>query len=142
MRPCLSAAIRVKGGGADDKIWTMSFGNFLHRRVARYLIAVLLIQLALPSWAALGASGKPGWMEICAAGGIQWVKLAPPDTTPADHQAANDHCLLCAATGATPDFDTRAHLNAELRHHAIAFYPWAGHRWYAGHSILSRAPPA
>ena len=120
----------------------MSLVGFFFRWVARYLIAVLLIQLALPTWAALGASGKPGWMEICAAGGIQWVKLAQPDTTPADHQTANSHCLLCAATGATPDFDTRAHLHAEPRHQAITFYPWAGHRWYAGHSILSRAPPA
>lgn len=120
----------------------MLAGNSLRRRIARYLIAVLLIQLALPSWAALGVPGKSGWMEICAAGGVQWVKHTPPESTPAGHQTAHDHCLLCAATGATPEFDSRAHLNAALRDLAIASHPWPEHRWYAGHSILSRAPPA
>ncbi len=126
----------------DDKIRSMLTSSSLRRRVARYLIALLLMQLALPTWATLGAPGKPGWTEICAAGGLQWVKQAQADLAPADHQAAHDHCLLCVATGAAPEFDTRAHLNSALRHQAISPRPSAWHRWYAGHSILSRAPPA
>ena len=124
------------------KLWTMFFRRSLRSRVSQYLIAVLLMQLALPSLAALGALGKAGWTEICATGGTQWVKLTPPDSAPADHPTAHDHCLLCAATGAIPDFDAHIFLNAEPRHPPIALLPLAVHRWYAGHAILSRAPPA
>ena len=63
----------------DDKIRSMLTSSSLRRRVARYLIALLLMQLALPTWATLGAPGKPGWTEICAAGGLQWVKQAQAD---------------------------------------------------------------
>lgn len=120
----------------------MTFGRSFLRLISRCLIAILLMQVALPSWAAFGSASKAGWMEICAASGIQWVKLAQPDSLPADHSTAHEHCLLCASTGATPDFDARAHLDAQLRDETITFQPQAAHRWYAGHSILSRAPPA
>ncbi len=126
----------------DDTISHMSLNHSLTRLISRCLIAVLLLQVALPSCAAFGTASKAGWMEICASSGIQWVKLAQPDGALADHQTAHDHCLLCASTGAAPDFDARDHLNPQLRHEAITIHPQAAHRWYAGHSILSRAPPA
>lgn len=120
----------------------MLVGRPFLRLISRCLIALLLLQAALPSWAAFGSSSKAGWIEICAAGGIQWVKLAQPDSQPADHQTAHDHCLLCASTGATPDFDAWAYLDAQRRDEAILLHPQSVPCWYAGHSILSRAPPA
>jgi len=126
----------------DDKIQSMSLSRSLTRLISRCLIAVLLLQVAMPSWAALSAANPSGWMEICASGGIQWVKLAQPDSVPADHQLSHDHCLLCASTGATPGFDVRAHLDTALRDELTALQRQAAPRWYAGHSILSRAPPA
>lgn len=114
----------------------------LRRLVSRCLIALLLMQVALPSWAALGVAGKAGWMEICAASGLQWVQLNQPDGVAADHQTAHDHCLLCASTGASPAFDARTYLDDQLREATNTPFPQAAHRWYAGHAILSRAPPA
>lgn len=120
----------------------MLLSRSLTRLISHCLIAVLLLQVALPSWAALGASNQSGWMEICASGGNQWVKLAQPDSAPEDHPLSHDHCLLCASTGATPGFDASPYLNPALRDEAICLQPQGAARWYAGHSILSRAPPA
>lgn len=126
----------------------MFFARQFTRLFARLLIAALLLQIALPSWAAFGAGGassKAGWMEICAAGGIQWVKVSQPGPSDspvaAEHQSGHEHCLLCAATGAAPEFNARHHLHSSLRDEQIAASPAPAHRWYAGHSILSRAPP-
>jgi len=129
----------------DDKIVFMlskrSFSPF-RRLISRCLIAFMLLQFALPSWAAFGSASQPGWVEICAASGMQWVKLVQPDGKAADHQPAHDHCLLCASTGATPNFDPSTHLDTLLRDEIVTSSSHAAHCWYAGHSILSRAPPA
>lgn len=126
----------------DDKICSMLFRRSFLRHLSRCLIAVLLMQVALPSLAASGSRSKAAWMEICAASGIQWVKLAQPEGAPADHQSSHAHCLLCASTGAAPDFDSRIHISDELRDEAITLPSQASQGCYAGHSIRSRAPPA
>ncbi len=97
--------------------------------MSRCLIAILLMQVVMPSWAAFGAASKAGWIEICAASGMQWVKLAQPDGEPAQHQTAHDHCQMCASTGATPDFDARTHLYTALRDVALALTSQSVHRW-------------
>lgn len=119
----------------------MSFGRQFVRLVSRLLIAALLLQVALPSWAAFGTPAKASWMEICAAGGIQWVKVAKDSAAAAETHVSGEHCLLCAATGAVSGFDAAQHLHPWLRDEAATRTPWPAHRRYAGHAILSRAPP-
>ncbi len=140
----------------------MVFRRSLARLISQCLLAVLMLQVMLPSWAAFvapgttSAPGKAAWMEICAAGGIQWIRLAQPDVAPpsaapsasdsasapaADHQLSHEHCLLCSATGATPEFSLSSPPDASRRSAAVVI-PAGPHSHYAGHAILPRAPPA
>jgi hypothetical protein len=105
-------------------------------------MVVLLLQFALPSWAAFSARGKAGWIEVCAAGGIQWVKLASTDKAVADDgHLSSGHCLLCASTGSLADFDVRLYLGDRCSELPIRFFSEQAGGGFAGHAILSRAPP-
>ena len=103
----------------------------------------MLLQLALPSWAAFSSMGEAGWMEVCAAGGIKWIKLSTDDSANAkSSHAQSDHCLLCASTGAAPEYDVQRYLSSWLRDEASVSWLPQAHRRYSGHAILSRGPPA
>lgn len=116
--------------------------SFTHL-ISRLLIAVMLLQLALPSWAAFSSMGKAGWIEVCATGGIKWIKLSDADASGASSShSQSDHCLLCASTGAAPEFDAQRFLSASFLEETSVHWLEPAYRRYSGHAILSRAPPA
>lgn len=117
------------------------FGPF-NRLIAKVLFAAILLQTVAPAMAAFQAKNGFHWTEICTASGSKWVT----DSEHAgDHfpgkKAAHDHCVFCNTTGAADQFDIHQFLppqySAKLQPRA-AFVSAAS---YAGHSILSRAPP-
>lgn len=113
------------------------------RLISRLLIAVMLLHIALPSWAALSGKDKAGWIEICAAGGLQWVKFSAPDAPLTAHApASSDHCLLCASTGAPAAFDIHQYLLRQQGDVPVLFSITQTGSGFPGHAILSRAPPS
>lgn len=75
----------------------------LHRRFAAWLaIWALLVAALWPALvqAAVGGADKSGWIEVCSASGMVWVK-ANGSSEPQDH-SANDgsrHCPWCSLHG-------------------------------------------
>ncbi|MGB4347805.1 MAG: DUF2946 family protein [Burkholderiaceae bacterium] len=117
------------------------FGPF-NRLIAKVLFAAILLQTVAPAMAALQSKNGSPWTEICTASGSKWVT----DSADAgDHfsgkKAAHDHCVFCNTTGAADQFDVHQFLpsqySVKIQPRAV-FSPVAS---YAGHSILSRAPP-
>lgn len=71
----------------------------LHRRFAAWLaIWALLVAALWPALvqAAVGGADKAGWIEVCSASGMVWVK-ADGSSEPQDHSAqdASQHCAWC-----------------------------------------------
>lgn len=117
---------------------------FLRRLPRRLLAAIvlhaLLLQMVLPAIAGAMSGSGERWIEVCAASGVKWVKLdhAAPD----GQHAAADHCVLCAATGAAPEFDAARYLKSALAESTSALLLPAFFPIFPGHSLRSRAPPA
>jgi hypothetical protein len=110
------------------------------RLFAGILLFALMLQTLLPAMAGAVSEGSGRWIEVCANSGVKWVKLdAHP--TGAEH-ASDGHCLLCAATGAAPDFDVHRYLQTQ----AVDARPLLAARLvphaYPGHALRSRAPPS
>lgn len=122
----------------------MFFHQSVKTLIARFLLAMLLLQAFMPAWAAMQTAGQAGWMEICVSSGIKWVKLADAgDADSNSRQAANDHCLFCAATGAAPEFDASAYLlPSSCCSLPVAIPSRFTAAVFPGHSLQSRAPPA
>ncbi len=112
-----------------------------HRRLlAGLLLFALMLQSLLPAMAGALTHGADRWIEVCAGSGVKWVKIDQHAAT--GEHASDGHCLLCAATGAEPDFDACAHLQAhgsDARPDVTATEP---RRVFPGHALRSRAPPA
>ncbi len=75
----------------------------LHRRFAAWLaIWALLVAALWPALvqAAVAGSDKSGWIEVCSASGMVWVK-ADGSSEPQDHPAsdASSHCNWCSLHG-------------------------------------------
>ena len=109
------------------------------RLIALLLLAGLLLQSVLPALAGAAADTSARWVEVCAASGVKWIK--PDSDVGSGHQGSADHCVLCLATGAVPDFDVRAYLGEPVAdatpvHTTTAVFPA-----YPGHDLRSRAPP-
>ena len=109
------------------------------RLIAFLLLAGLLLQSVLPALAGAAADTSARWVEVCAASGVKWIK--PDPGVASSHQASADHCVLCLATGALPEFDVRAYLGGPVAdatpvHPSLAIFPA-----YPGHDLRSRAPP-
>ena len=120
----------------------MSFRSTHRFLLASLLLAALLLQSLLPAFAALRSDAGSRWIEVCASSGIQWVKLAPADPDSAPTAASHaDHCVLCAATGAVPDFDASIYLRTQAL--AVAALPRliSPVTAFPGHALRSRAPP-
>jgi hypothetical protein len=118
----------------------MSFQLIRRRYLSVLLLLALLLQTLLPALGGATAEASDRWIEVCASSGVKWVKLN--QGSPAQQHSAADHCVLCAATGAAPEFDARAHLDVQLRYEVVISSPKVSHSWSAGHFILPRAPPA
>ena len=87
------------------------FDRLRPRKVlSRWLLAALLLQCLMPAIASVRAADSARWIEICVSSGVKWVQMADAADAPSAHTAA-DHCVLCAATGAAPEFDVRPYLS-------------------------------
>jgi hypothetical protein len=114
--------------------------HFIRRRyLAGLLLLALLLQTLLPVLGGATAEASNRWVEVCASSGVKWVKF--DQGSPAQQHSAADHCVLCAATGAAPEFDVQRYLPAlaattylvPKRVDAVGVFP--------GHAQRSRAPP-
>jgi len=114
--------------------------RLIHRRyLAGLLLLALLLQTLLPALGGAAADASSRWIEVCASSGVKWVQI--DHDAPAQQHSASDHCVLCAATGAVPEFDVQRYLTAlaattylvPKRVDAFGVFP--------GHSQRSRAPP-
>jgi hypothetical protein len=115
----------------------MFFRQLKRSLFARFLLAVWLLQALVP--VAVQADAPGPWVEICAASGSQWVKQ-DPGTNSSAHASA-DHCVLCAATGASPEFDLHRYLlplapSAHFLSKTFFFLPR-----FPLHSLRARGPP-
>jgi len=122
----------------------MTFPTRSRRLLAGILLFALMLQSLLPAMAGALTDGPDRWIEVCAGSGVKWVKIdrgnVDPHAATGEH-ASDGHCLLCAATGAVPEFDARRHLQAhanDARPTVIAASP---RRVFPGHALRSRAPP-
>jgi hypothetical protein len=117
----------------------MSFHFVRRRYLAGLLLLALLLQSLLPALGGAATEASNRWIEVCASSGVKWVKL--DQGSPAQQHSAADHCVLCAATGAVPQFDVQRYLTAlaattylvPKRVDAFGVFP--------GHAQRSRAPP-
>ncbi|MFZ9366681.1 MAG: DUF2946 family protein [Burkholderiaceae bacterium] len=109
------------------------------RLLASLLLLSLLLQTMLPALGGAAVEASSRWIEVCASSGVKWVQL--DHDAPKPQHGAADHCVLCAATGAVPEFDVQRYLSAltatiylvPSRVDAFGVYP--------GHIQRSRAPP-
>jgi len=74
------------------------------------LVAALLLQSLLPAMAGVQAGAGKRWAEVCGSSGMKWVAIPDAGDSQPSH-AATDHCVLCAATGAAPEFDASVYLS-------------------------------
>jgi hypothetical protein len=113
------------------------------RLIARILLAAILLQAAGPVLAAYQHKTGAHWTEICSTSGSKWVASKDVDkTSGAGMHVGSDHCVFCGSTGAAHEFDASYYLPA-CRSSNL---PFSGVQFdtasrYAGHAILSRAPP-
>lgn len=93
----------------------IDFCPMLSRLISRkalscWLVAALLLQSLMPAMAGVRAGDGTRWAEVCVSSGVKWVKTSDASQPQFSHAAA-DHCVLCAATGAAPEFDVRTYLS-------------------------------
>lgn len=116
------------------------FFRSLHRQLlAAIVLFALLLQTLLPAIAGAASVSGGRWIEVCAASGVKWVKL--DHASGAGQQAAADHCPLCAATGALPEFDAAHYLKSATVDGPAASPLAASFLTFPGHRLRSRAPP-
>lgn len=118
----------------------MSLSLSTFRLIARIVLAAILLQAAGPI---LAADKQKHWTEICSASGNKWVETADIDkNSGANIHIGSDHCVFCGSIGAANEFDASHYIAA----FAASNQPVQGIQReiasrYAGHAILSRAPP-
>lgn len=115
----------------------------LFRNTARILLAALLLQVAMPVLSAVKLSPANAWMEICSTTGNKWVQThdSVHQSLPAVH-AGVDHCVFCGSTGAGNVFDASLYISELTSFPQPVLQPERDPvLQYAGHTILSRAPP-
>ena len=118
----------------------MFISTFRRRLTAGLLLCGLLLQMLLPALAGAATGSPERWVEVCAASGVKWVKLDPGAA--GSQHGTGDHCVLCAATGAAPEFDARLYLSAPVAFaRPVPFFASAVPA-YPGHDLRARAPPS
>jgi hypothetical protein len=87
------------------------FSRLISRKALSYwLVAALLLQSLMPAIAGVRSGDGTRWIEVCVSSGVKWVPMSDAGEPQFSHAAA-DHCVLCAATGAAPEFDVRTYLS-------------------------------
>lgn len=118
----------------------------LHRRLAAWLaIGALLLAGLLPAavQAAVGGAGKAGWVEICSASGMVWVKADAGPDSPEHPAEAAQHCPWCnlhGGGGLPPANAGAAFLNAGAG--AVPAFVAPAPRPAQPPATRSRAPPS
>lgn len=104
------------------------------------LLLAMMLQTLLPALASTQGDTSARWVEVCAASGLKWVKLntASDGSTP---HAAGEHCVVCAATGATPEFDATRYLRPSVWHRLALSVSTDPLSSFPGHALHARAPP-
>ena len=117
------------------------------RRIAKFLLVAIMLQSVLPAFAAQQNSknglSAAGWVEVCSAQGSKWA-VQEHHSSPAQHASAHaDHCVFCSATGASAEFDATRYIPpSDLTSSVVNITTHDAASVYAGHVILSRAPPS
>ena len=87
------------------------FSRLIPRKaLSCWLVAALLLQSLVPAIAGVRSGDGTRWAEVCVSSGVKWVQMSDASEPQFSHAAA-DHCVLCAATGAAPEFDVRTYLS-------------------------------
>ncbi len=87
------------------------FSRLISRKaLSCWLVAALLLQSLMPAIAGVRSDDGTRWAEVCVSSGVKWVQMPDASEPQLSHVAA-DHCVLCAATGAAPEFDVRTYLS-------------------------------
>jgi hypothetical protein len=87
------------------------FSRLISRKaLSSWLVAALLLQSLMPAIAGVRSGEGKRWIEVCVSSGVKWVQMSDASEPQFSHTAA-DHCVLCAATGAVPEFDVRTYLS-------------------------------
>ena len=122
----------------------MTFHLSSFRLIARILLAAILLQAAGPILAAYQHKTGARWTEICSTSGSKWVASTDVDKlSGAGAHVGSDHCVFCGSTGAAHEFDVSHYLPALLSSNLpVTGVQCDAASRYAGHAILSRAPPA
>lgn len=118
----------------------MNFTSRHRQLLAGILLFALMLQSLLPAMAGVVSERSGRWIEVCANSGVKWVQLDSHGTL-VEH--GNDsHCVLCAATGAVPDFDVCDYLQTPAVDARPALRAMVAPVVFPGHALHSRAPPA
>ena len=117
----------------------MSFQLIRRRYLSVLLLLALLLQTLLPALGGATAEASDRWIEVCASSGVKWVKL--DQGSPAQQHSAADHCVLCAATGAVPEFDVQRYLPVFAANTYLVPSRVDAFGVFPGHAQRSRAPP-
>jgi hypothetical protein len=88
----------------------MFFRLISRKALSYWLVAALLLQSLMPAMAAVRSGDGTRWTEVCVSSGVKWVPMSDTGELQFSHAAA-DHCVLCAATGAAPEFDVCTYLS-------------------------------
>ena len=116
------------------------------RRIAKFLLVAIMLQAVLPAFATQQNSknglSAAGWVEVCSAQGSKWA-VQEHHSSPAQHASAHtDHCVFCSTTGASAEFDATRYIPpSDLTSSVVNITIHDAASVYAGHVILSRAPP-
>ena len=117
------------------------------QRIAKFLLVAIMLQAVLPAFAAQhnakNGLSAAGWIEVCSAQGSKWV-AQDNHSLPAQHASVHaDHCVFCSATGASAEFDATRYIPpSNLTSSVVNITIHDAASVYAGHAILSRAPPS
>ncbi|PZO11910.1 MAG: DUF2946 domain-containing protein [Burkholderiales bacterium] len=83
------------------------FGRPLHRRCAAWLALLAVLWGALVptlAQAAVSTSSRQGWVEVCSASGVLWMRVdggaQSPTSQPGSMADASAHCPWCPMQGA------------------------------------------
>ena len=117
----------------------MSFQLIRRRYLSGLLLLALLLQTLLPALGGATAEASSRGIEGGASSGVKWVKL--DQGAPSQQHTAADHCVMCAATGAAPEFDAKRYLTALAATTYLVPKRVDASGVFPGHAQRSRAPP-
>ena len=118
------------------------FSRLISRKtLSCWLVAALLWQSLMPAMAGVRSGDGTRWTEVCVSSGVKWVQMSDANKPQFSHAAA-DHCALCAATGAAPEFDVRAYLSDSATDSLVLRRDRTPVLTFSAFQRHSRAPPS